>query len=70
MGMLLQQYFSYIVSVQSERSLHILSEMIWLIDHPILLAPYFLIVQSEELLLLKPVILTKMVVIGERGTTV
>ena len=44
---------------QSERSLHILSEMIWFIDRPILLAPYFLIVQSEELLLLKPVIFTK-----------
>ena len=32
--------------IQSERSLHILSEMIWFIDHPILLAPYFLFVQS------------------------
>ena len=28
-------------------------------DRPILLDPYFLIVQSEELLLLKPVIFTK-----------
>jgi hypothetical protein len=28
-------------------------------DRPILLAPYFLIVQSEELLLLKSVIFTK-----------
>ena len=27
--------------IQSERSLHILSEMIWFIDRPILLAPYF-----------------------------
>ena len=45
--------------IQSERSLHILSEMIWFIDRPILLDPYFLIVQSEELLLLKPVIFTK-----------
>ena len=45
--------------IQSERSLHILSEMIWSIDRPILLASYFLIVQSEELLLLKPVIFTK-----------
>ena len=45
--------------IQSERSLHILNEMIWLIDRPILLASYFLIVQSEELLLLKPVIFTK-----------
>ena len=45
--------------IQSEHSLHILSEMIWFIDRPILLAPYFLIVQSEELLLLKPVIFTK-----------
>jgi hypothetical protein len=39
--------------------LHILSEMISFIDRPILLAPYFLIVQSEELLLLKPIIFTK-----------
>jgi hypothetical protein len=31
--------------IQSERSLHILSEMIWFIDRPILLAPYFLIVR-------------------------
>ena len=31
--------------IQSERSLHILSKMIWFIDHPILLAPYFLIVR-------------------------
>ena len=46
-------------TIQSEHSLHILSEMIWFIDRPILLAPYFLIVQSEELLLLKPVIFTK-----------
>jgi hypothetical protein len=45
--------------IQSQRSLYILSEMIWFIDRPILLAPYFLIVQSEELLLLKPVIFTK-----------
>jgi hypothetical protein len=45
--------------IQSERSLHILSEKIWFIDRPILLASYFLIVQSEELLLLKPVIFTK-----------
>ena len=45
--------------IQSEHSLHILSEMIWFIDCPILLAPYFLIVQSEELLLLRPVIFTK-----------
>ena len=45
--------------IQSEHSLHILSEMIWFIYRPILLAPYFLIVQSEELLLLKPVIFTK-----------
>ena len=45
--------------IQSERSSHILSEMIWSIDCPILLAPYFLIVQSEELLLLKPIIFTK-----------
>ena len=45
--------------IQSERSLHILSEMIWFIDRTILFAPYFLIVQSEELLLLKPVIVTK-----------
>jgi hypothetical protein len=45
--------------IQSERSLHILSEMIWFIDRPILLAPYFVIVQLEELLLLKPVIFTK-----------
>ena len=29
--------------IQSERSLHILSEMIWFIDRPILLAPYFFI---------------------------
>jgi hypothetical protein len=28
-------------------------------ERPILLAPYFLIVQSEELLLLKPVTFTK-----------
>ena len=35
--------------IQSEHSLHILSEMIWSIDRPILLAPYLLIVQSEEL---------------------
>ena len=45
--------------IQSERSLYILSEMIWFIDRPILLVPYFLIVQSEELLLLKPVIFPK-----------
>jgi hypothetical protein len=45
--------------IQSEHSLHILSEMIWSIDRPILLAPYLLIVQSEELLLLKPIIFTK-----------
>jgi hypothetical protein len=45
--------------IQSEHSLHILNEMIWFIDRPILLAPYFLIVQSEELLLLKPIIFTK-----------
>jgi hypothetical protein len=37
--------------IQSEHSLHILSEMIWSIDRPILFAPYLLIVQSEELLL-------------------
>jgi hypothetical protein len=30
--------------IQSERSLHILSEMIWFIDRPILYAPYFLFV--------------------------
>jgi hypothetical protein len=35
------------------------NSMIWFIDRPILLAPYFLIVQSEERLLLKPVIFTK-----------
>jgi hypothetical protein len=34
-------------------------EWIWSIDRPILLAPYLLIVQSEELLLLKPIIFTK-----------
>jgi hypothetical protein len=45
--------------IQSEHSLHILSEMIWSIDRPILLAPYLLIVQSEKLLLLKPIIFTK-----------
>jgi hypothetical protein len=45
--------------IQSERSLHILSEMIWFIKRPILLASYFLFVQSEELLLLKPLIFTK-----------
>jgi hypothetical protein len=45
--------------IQSEHSLHILSEMIWSIDRPILLAPYLLIVQSEELLLLKSIIFTK-----------
>jgi hypothetical protein len=45
--------------IQSEHSLHILSEMIWFIDRPILLALYFLIVQSEVLLLLKPVIFKK-----------
>jgi hypothetical protein len=45
--------------IQSEHFLHILSEMIWSIDRSILLAPYLLIVQSEELLLLKPIIFTK-----------
>ena len=45
--------------IQSEHTLQILSEMIWSIDRPILLAPYLLIVQSEELLLLKPIIFTK-----------
>ena len=45
--------------IQSEHSLHILSEMIWFIDRPIILAPFFLIVQLEELLLLKPIIFTK-----------
>ena len=33
--------------------------IIWSIDRPILLAPYLLIVQSEKLLLLKPIIFTK-----------
>jgi hypothetical protein len=42
--------------IQSEHSLHLLSEMIWFIHRLILLAPYFLFVQSEELLLLNPVI--------------
>jgi hypothetical protein len=50
---------NFVNIIQSERSLHILSEMIWFLDRPILLASYFLIVQSEELLLLKPVIFTK-----------
>jgi hypothetical protein len=50
---------NFVNIIQSEHSLHILSEMIWFIDRPILLALNFLIVQSEELLLLKPIIFTK-----------
>jgi hypothetical protein len=33
--------------IQSESSLHILSEMIWIIDRPILLAPYFYTPRNE-----------------------